>query len=88
MNINIEHLTIELTGEEFWSIAFYIRQSLISEVKKHWVNYQDSWERNEKQRLKILKCMFEKLGREDVYINMFDEIQIIFSNHNKNKDTK
>jgi alpha-amylase/alpha-mannosidase (GH57 family) len=88
MNIEAKGYTIQMDLDELWDLAFSVKSSLEFTLKNHWVNHQNVWEKNEEKKLALLKTMFNALGRQDVYDNIFQEAQDIFKKFNdKNKTT-
>jgi alpha-amylase/alpha-mannosidase (GH57 family) len=88
MNIEAKGYTIQMDLNELWDLAFSVKSSLDFTLKDHWVNHQNVWEKNEEKKLALLKTMFNALGRQDVYDNIFQEAQDIFKKfNNKNKTT-
>lgn len=85
MNIEAQKFTIEMTNEELWNTAFDVRRSLEHTLKTHWVNHQDVWQQNEKEKLCRVKKMFLSLGRPDLYDAIFDMAKEIFTEFNKDK---
>lgn len=86
MNIQCEKFTIEMTHDELWQTAFNVRSSLSHTLQTHWVNHQNSWEKNEEQRLYRIKTMFSYLGRLDLYEDVFKEAKKIFEDFNKKRN--
>jgi alpha-amylase/alpha-mannosidase (GH57 family) len=88
MNIEAKGYTIQMDLNELLDLAFSVKSSLDFTLKDHWVNHQNVWEKNEEKKLALLKTMFNALGRQDVYDNIFQEAQDIFKKfNNKNKTT-
>lgn len=86
MDIEAKEFTIKMTHCELWGTAWDVRYSLCENLKSHWINHQDAWERNEQDRLYRLKTMFNHLGRLDLYEDVFNIAETIFSEfNNKNK---
>jgi hypothetical protein len=86
MNIEAKGYTIQMDLDELWDLAFSVKSSLHFTLKNHWVNHQNVWEKNEENKLALLKTMFNALGRQDVYDNIFQDAQDIFKKFNtKNK---
>ena len=85
MNIEAERFKIEMTHNELWSTAFDVRYYLLNTVKTHWVNHQQSWRKNEEERLYRLKTMFNHLGRPEMHEGLEAEVNKIFEDINKTK---
>lgn len=85
MDIKANKINMNLSYDELWNIAFWVKKSLETTLKEHWINHQDAWEGQEKERLSMLKNSFMVLGRIDLYEECFTTARSIFENHNKNK---
>lgn len=83
MRIEAKGYNLEITVDELWLLAFSVKNSLENSIKNHWVNNQDVWKKNEKEKLMLLETMFTALGRLDVYNGIFKEAEIIFEKFNK-----
>ena len=86
MNIEADNFKIEMTNNELWSTAFDVKRALEASLKDHWVNHQDVWEKNEKERLYRLRSFFAHLGRLDQYDDVFIRAKEIFNSFNDKKD--
>ena len=82
MNIQAKGYTIQMDLDELWDLAFSVKHSLEYTLKTHWINHQNVWEKNEAKKLKLLKTMFNALGRLDVYEQIFKEAEDIFKKFN------
>tara|TARA_R110000772_G_scaffold37589_4_gene89220 strand:- start:165 stop:431 length:267 start_codon:yes stop_codon:yes gene_type:complete len=87
MNIEAKGYTIQMDLEELWTLAFSVKNALKTTLETHWINHQKVWEKNEEKKLKLLKTMFNALGRQDVYDDIFKDAEDIFKTFN-NKQIK
>ena len=83
MEIKSEKFIIEMTHDELWNTAFDIRRSIEYALQTHWINHQDVWEKNEKERLFRCKRMVVALGRVELYDEIFGKAKEIFTEFNK-----
>ena len=83
MNIEAERFNIEMTHNELWSTAHDVRAALMEVIKSHWVNNQQSWQVNERERLNRCRSMFKHLGRIDLYDDIFLTADDVFKKHNE-----
>ena len=82
MNIEAKGYTVQMDLDELWDLAFSVKHSLEYTLKTHWINHQNSWEKNEEKKLFLLKTMFNALGRLDVYEQIFKDAEDIFKKFN------
>ena len=82
MNIEAKGYTVQMDLDELWDLAFSVKHSLEHTLRTHWINHQDSWEKNEEKKLRLLKTMFNALGRSDVYEQIFKYAEDIFKKFN------
>lgn len=83
MNITPKGYTLELSYNELWTIAWSVRRDLEDSLKEHYIHYQDgAFERNEKEKLNILKEMYTYLGRIDLYEGIFKIKETVFKEFN------
>ena len=61
--------------DELWELAFSVKSSLKFTLETHWVNHQNVWEKNEEKKLRLLKTMFNALGRQDIYEDIFNDVR-------------
>lgn len=87
MNIEAEKFKIEMTYNEVWNTAFDIRRAIESSLKDHWVNHQNVWETNEKEKLQRLRIFFTALGRVDLYDEIFSKATEIFKAFNEKRQS-
>jgi len=87
MKIIAEKYTLEMTHDELWSTAFDVKHSLINSLKTHWINYQDVWQKNEKERISRCRNMFLALGRPELFEDVFKTAEEIFAEFNNKKVT-
>jgi hypothetical protein len=85
MNIEAKDFEIKMTYGELWSTAFDVQSALHESIKTHWVNHQDSWKRNESERLQRLRNMFFALGRPELYDRIFPFADEVFAKFNAKK---
>jgi hypothetical protein len=85
MNIESENFTIKLTHGELWSIAWDIKRSLLHDVANHWVRHQSSFERDESNKIGMIRQMYYALGRPDMYDAVMAEAKKIIEEYNKNQ---
>ncbi len=84
MEIAAEKFTIEVTYNELWSIAWGLRNDLQNTIKTHWVQFQDNWMQNEKDKLYLINKMFTHLARPDLYDDLLKYANQTFLDYNKN----
>ena len=82
MEIKAQKFTLEMNENELWATAFDVKWKLESTLKTHWVNYQDSWQKNEQERMDRLRTMFYALWRPDVYNEITETAKKIFDDFN------
>ena len=82
MNIEAKKFELEMTFGELWSTAFDVQSALENTLKTHWVNHQQSWRKNEEERLCRMRNMFFALGRPDLYEQIFTKADEIFKSFN------
>ena len=87
MDIEAENFKLVMSQSDLWATAFDVKQALESTVERHWVNHQDVWEQNEKERLNRIKVFFYALGRPDLYDDVFVRVKELFKKYNE-KNTK
>lgn len=82
MTIEAKGYTVEMDLDELWYLAFSVKHSLEYSLKTHWINHQSSWKKNEEKKLKLLKAMFNALGKLEVYEQIFKDAEDIFKKFN------
>ena len=82
MDIEAKEYEIKMTHGELWTIAFYVKSSLIDSLKTHWVSHQNSWKQNELPRIEMLRNMFYALGRPDIFDEIEPAAKEIFKTYN------
>jgi hypothetical protein len=85
MNIDAIDFELKMTQGELWSLAFWVKNSLVFTIKDHWVSHQDAWKEHEKQRLQVINRMFLSLGRPDLYNDIFETADKVFNEYNSKK---
>lgn len=85
MNIEPKEYKITMSYGELWGIAFDLEKAFLDSVKTHWVNHQDRWEENEKERLGVIKLMFYNLARPELYSIMLEKAEKIIQDFNKSR---
>jgi hypothetical protein len=85
MDIKANDYQITVTHDELWDLAFNVRRALFDTFKTHWINHQNSWKQNEKQRLHLLQRMFFALGRPDLFEEIETEAEKTFAEFNKKR---
>lgn len=86
MNIEAKDFEIKMTYGQLWSTAFDVQSALEYTLKTHWINHQQRWQENEKDRLSRLRNMFYALGRPELHESIFKKAEEIFKEFNdKNK---
>jgi len=85
MNIEAKEFHLKMTHGELWSLGFDVINALRASLKDHWVNHQDRWKENEKERIERIKSIFTALGRPDVFALLDDEAKEIFDKFNAKK---
>ncbi len=83
MNITAKEYHITIAHNDLWLIAFDLKNTLLHTVKTHWVHHQNSWKKNEEQRLLLIRDMFYAMGNPRFYEDIFNEIDNIFLEFNK-----
>jgi len=83
MQITSEKYEITMSQEELWATAFDIRRVIIFNIETHWVKYQNSWEKEEKDRIERCKTMFGALQRLDVIEDIYHHAKNTFEAYNK-----
>lgn len=86
MNIESKQFTIEMSSSELWNTAWDIKYATINTLKTHWVNYQNTWQKMELERLNRMEKMFLHLGRPDLYQDIFTQSEEIFKEFNAKKE--
>ena len=85
MDIEAKGYKVEMTPRELWSLFFWLQDSLIYTTKNHWINHQDKWQENEKERIDIIKNIASNLGRIDLFENCLLKVNEIFKEFNQTK---
>ena len=89
MRIEIKEFELYVSESELSTIAFDMRRSILASIKDHWINHQDAFEKNESQRLSILKRFSQAMQNEDFYDEIIRTAEKEFKKYNdKNGDSK
>ena len=88
MNIEAKDFEMRLNYAELWTLTYDVQTALKYSITTHWVNHQESWKQNEKERLFKLQSMYNALGRPDMYENAMIEFEEIIKKFNNQKENK
>lgn len=83
MDIKAKKFEMKISYSELWATTFDVQNALEHALKTHWINHQEQWKENEKERLSRLRYMFYALGRPDLYEQIFLKSDEIFQKINK-----
>lgn len=57
MKVEIPIIKLELNREESWELLFCIKRELERTIETHWVNFPDTWERNESMKIQAIDIL-------------------------------